>query len=73
MKKIAFITDSTYSPAPEFAKAHDIFVLPMNLSFGEETYKDGVDITDDLFYEKLTKCITLWKQIMPIRTTKGTN
>ncbi len=59
MKKIAWITDSTCSLDPNFAKQHDIHIVPMGITFDQETYKDGVDITEEMFYEKLASSPSL--------------
>ena len=61
MKKIAWITDSTCFIEPEYAKKNNIFIVPMSVSFDNETYRDGVDITEEKFYQKLTSSRTLPK------------
>ena len=53
MKKIAFLTDSTAYLEPEYVKEHNISVIPLNLHWGSETFRDGVDITPAEFYKKL--------------------
>lgn len=65
MKKIAWITDSTCYIEPEFAEQHHIFIVPMSISFDNETYKDGVDITEEEFYQKLTSSRNLPKSSQP--------
>ena len=50
---IKVVTDSTSDLPPELAKELDITVVPLNVMFGTETYKDNVDITADEFYERL--------------------
>lgn len=65
LKKIAWITDSTCYIEPDFAKQHHIFVLPMQISFDNETYRDGVDITEKEFYHKLTTSPNLPKSSQP--------
>lgn len=49
--KIRIITDS----ASDLLSPHrpEITVLPMTITFGEETFRDGVDLTHRQFYEKL--------------------
>lgn len=50
---ISLIVDST-SDLPEEIKAQEtIHVVPLTVHFGDEEYKDGVDITPTQFYEKL--------------------
>ena len=65
MQKIAWITDSTCYVEPKFAKENNIFVVPMNITFENETFRDGVDITEDEFYYKLTTSNQLPKSSQP--------
>lgn len=51
---IRIITDSSSDITQARAKELNIDVMPLTVRFDEEVYKSGVDITDDLFYEKLT-------------------
>jgi DegV family protein with EDD domain len=55
MAKIAFVTDSTAYCPVEFIKKHNITVVPLNLHWDEDVYKDNVNITPQAFYEKLEK------------------
>lgn len=55
MANIAFITDSTAYVPEEMARKENITVVPLNLHWGEDLYKDNVDITPQVFYEKLEK------------------
>ena len=53
MGPTALVTDSTaYLPA-ELVKQHHITVVPLYVNFGEESYRDGVDISPDEFYKRL--------------------
>lgn len=52
-KRIAWITDSTCSLPASFIEENDIYVLPINIIFGGEVYREGVDISHEDFYEKL--------------------
>ena len=65
MKKIAWITDSTCYIDPNYQKENHIFVVPMNISFENETFKDGIEISEDTFYERLTSSPTLPKSSQP--------
>jgi DegV family protein with EDD domain len=38
---------------PELARELGVRVVPLSVIFGEEAYKEGVDISPDLFYERL--------------------
>ena len=53
MSKVAVITDSTAYIPDTMLKAHSITVVPQVLIWGEETFRDGVDIMPDDFYKQL--------------------
>ncbi|RPI89075.1 MAG: DegV family protein [Chloroflexi bacterium] len=53
MSKIALVTDSTTYMPPELAKKYSISVAPQVLIWGDQTYKDGVDIQSGEFFTKL--------------------
>ena len=59
MAKIAIITDSTAYLEKEYVKKHNIRVLPLNLHWDGDTYKDNVDISPDEFYDRLKASSTL--------------
>ena len=46
MSKIALVTDSTTYMPPELVRKYNISVAPQVLIWGDQTYKDGVDIED---------------------------
>ncbi len=50
---IHLVTDSTSDISPSDAQALGVHVVPLIVRFGEEQYRDGVDIDADQFYEKL--------------------
>ena len=55
-KKIAWITDSVSCISPELAEKHNIHVIPLSLIFSaDEIYNDGVDLTYNEFYQKLSE------------------
>lgn len=64
-KKIAWITDSTATLSKEFIKKHNIHVLPLKIIFGEEVYEEGITITEEDFYEKLSNSKELPKTSQP--------
>mgnify|MGYP000400978094 CR=1 FL=1 len=54
MTKIAFVTDSTaYIPQSLLKQYPMIHVIPQVLIWGNETFRDGVDITPSEFYTRL--------------------
>src|SRR5512140_3153111 len=50
---IAFVTDSTAYIPPELVKQYAITVAPQVLIWGDETFRDGVDIQPEQFYARL--------------------
>ncbi len=50
---IAFVTDSTAYIPDQLVKDYAITVAPQVLIWGDETFRDGVDIQPDEFYERL--------------------
>lgn len=57
--KIAVVTDSTSDLPADLATKHDISVVPLNVHFGTEAYKDGIDMNADEFYKRLQNEKTL--------------
>jgi DegV family protein with EDD domain len=53
MSKIAVVTDSTTYMPPELLKKHNISVVPQILIWGDQTYRDGVDIQSAEFFTRL--------------------
>lgn len=50
---IRIITDSLCDLTMEYAKEINIDILPLNVRFGEEEYKCGVELSNEDFYTKL--------------------
>jgi len=50
---IKVVTDSTADISPQLAQEMGITVVPVYVRFGGRVYRDGVDITQDEFYQKL--------------------
>ncbi|MBA1334872.1 MAG: DegV family protein [Firmicutes bacterium] len=53
MPKIKIVTDSTCDLPQDIVKELDITVAPLTVRFGQEIYRDGVDITSEAFFYKL--------------------
>lgn len=66
-KRIALVTDSTCNLYPELAVERHIYVAPLYVLWGEEAYKDGVDITEKEFFRRLstTTAIPTTSQVSP--------
>lgn len=62
---VKVVTDSSSDIPPEVARELDITVIPLYVRFGDEAYRDGVDISPDQFYEKLARSRTLPKTSTP--------
>ena len=56
---VKLVTDSTADIPPEVASELGICVVPLYVHFGEEVYRDGVDLTPSEFYRRLTANKTL--------------
>jgi len=65
MPDIKIITDSTANLCPEFIEEHAVKVIPLNIHWGEDTSKDGVDITPLEFYARLEKSDEIPKTSQP--------
>lgn len=51
--KIAIVTDSTAYIPDDLIEKHNIHVVPLSVVFGEESYREGIDISTEAFYEKV--------------------
>ena len=56
---VRIVTDSCSDLTPALAQELNISVVPLIVIFGEEAYKEGKEITHDLFYERLPKSNSL--------------
>ena len=65
MSKIQIITDSTSDLSLEILRKYNIDVVPLYVVFNKNTYKDGVDITTDVLYEKVNELGELPKTSAP--------
>ncbi len=65
MVKIALVTDSTAYIPGDLSKAYNITIVPLSLIWGDQTYRDGVDIQPDEFYARLktTKVMPTTSQV----------
>jgi DegV family protein with EDD domain len=73
MSKIAIVTDSTAYIPSDLVQKYNLSVTPQVLIWGEETFRDGVDIQPDEFYARLktTKVMPTTSQVSPA-TMKST-
>lgn len=59
MAKIALVTDSTAYIPQELLRKYNLTVTPQILIWGEETYRDGVDILSEEFFTRLKTAKTM--------------
>ncbi len=52
---VKIVTDAEANLAPELMDEYDITTMPLWLHFGDEAYQEGVNITREQFYERLTQ------------------
>ena len=57
---VRIVTDSVADIPAEVVARLNISIIPVLVRFGEETFRDGIDITNDQFYERLSS-----SKIMP--------
>lgn len=63
--KIAWVTDSTAYLEEETRRKYDIHVVPLNVIFGEESYREGEEIDARTFYERVRTAKVLPKTSQP--------
>ena len=51
---VAVVTDSAANVPPEVAAELDLLIAPLELRFGDDVYRDGVDMMGPEFYARLT-------------------
>ncbi len=62
---VKIVTDSTADLPSQVVEKLGITVVPLNVRFGEEVYRDGIDLTTEQFYEKLQHSKTLPTTAVP--------
>lgn len=53
MSKVAIITDSTAYIPSDVREKHDIQMIPLNVIFKNESFKEEIDISTDAFYKRV--------------------
>ena len=56
---VKIVTDSIADLPPQVVQELGITIVPLNLRFGTEVYRDGVDLTAEQFYDRLVGSQTL--------------
>lgn len=62
---IQIITDSAADYSAQEIERRGIICVPMTVSFGEETFQDGVDLTKEAFFERLVSSSEIPKTAQP--------
>lgn len=65
MRKIGIVTDSTCDLGPEWLAEHGVEMVPLKVLFGDETFRDWVDMRPDEFFERLASASVLPKTSQP--------
>lgn len=65
MTKIKLVVDSTTDLSHAYLKENDITVVPLNIVIDGSTYEDQIDITSDIFLEKMRVSKELPKTSQP--------
>lgn len=60
MRKVKIITDSTNDLTREMLDSYGVTIVPLYVDFGEESYKDGVDLIPERLFELVEE-----KNILP--------
>lgn len=55
MADVRIVTDSTVDLPPELVARYGITVVPLKVLFGQDVYRDGVDLSLDDFYRRLVQ------------------
>lgn len=59
MGSIRVVTDSTANLPADLVARKGIEIVPLQVLFGSESFADGIDLTNEQFYERLKQCRTL--------------
>lgn len=59
MSKVAVVTDSTACFPQEVIKGYPLYVTPLQVIWGDESFQDGVDIQPAEFYNRLSASKTM--------------
>lgn len=62
---VRIVTDSTADLSEEQQRIGGVIVVPLNVRFGDEVFKDHVDLTSDEFFAKLKSSTQLPKTSQP--------
>lgn len=52
---IKIVTDSTCDLPNGWLTRHNITVVPVNIQFGQETFREGIEISPEMFYQRISE------------------
>ncbi len=55
MNTLVLVSDSTCDLSPELLQIHQIQIVPLHVNFGDESFRDGVDLTVDQMYQRVAQ------------------
>jgi DegV family protein with EDD domain len=55
MNTLKIVTDSSADMPDNWVNKYKIDILPINIQFGDQTFRQGIDLTNDQFYELVEK------------------
>jgi DegV family protein with EDD domain len=64
-RRVLVVTDSTADLPPELARELEIRVVPLQILFGEESFRDGIDLSADEFFRRLGSASELPRTSQP--------
>lgn len=64
-KPIAWVVDSTAFVTEELKNHPDVYVIPLNIHFGDEQYRDGIDLSAEQLYQKIEEAEEFPKTSQP--------
>jgi DegV family protein with EDD domain len=59
MAGVAIVTDSTSDLPAAWREREEITIVPLNVHFGDEVFRDQIDLTTDQFLDRLQRVATL--------------
>ncbi len=65
MSRIGIVCDSTCDLGPTWLAEHDVVMVALKVTFGEETFLDWVELSPEAFFERLASSPTLPKTSQP--------
>ena len=65
MEMLKIVTDSSADMPPGWAEKYRINILPVNIQFGDRTYRQGMDLTNDQFYDLIEQTQKIPKTSLP--------